>query len=41
MTGERGKTIRMILSNGRDDDLSVVDGDVGWSPGEVDCIRFS
>ena len=29
VTGERGKTIRIILSNVSDEDLSIVVGDVG------------
>ena len=34
MTGERGKIT--IISNGSDEDLSVVGGDVGRSQGQVD-----
>ena len=37
MTGERGETTLNILSNGGDEDLSVVGGDGGWSQREIDC----
>ena len=38
MTGERGKTIVIAISNVSDEDLSVVGGDVGWSQGQINCV---